>query len=142
MSGITSGRLTVVVVVFIGLFVCCKRDITTAELYGEYLARYPFGTDKIILSPGGRYVQEVAINGNSDRLVREGHWQFEVPDTPLGFGRIRLDGCLRVVDGLGRLREDFKKPLLCMYPIERDFYFSDRLRLGSDGSAGYPHNKK
>jgi hypothetical protein len=135
------GRTTAVISI-LGLVVSCTNTLDPADIPGEYVATYSFGTDRIVLLDDGRYTQEVAIPEQKVRVFREGHWQRDPPETPLGHGSVRLGGCVRAADGFGKKRERVSEPMLCVFPIERDWYVSGRLRLMSAASAEHMHLKQ
>jgi hypothetical protein len=125
----------------------CVRTVTVSDVPGEYVATYPFGSDRIVLYPSGTFVQEVNVTrdnagGNAEKLSHEGRWVFSAPDNPMGSGSVRLDSCLSLADGLGTLRSNFRTPLVCVYPVEREWLLGKELRLGGSGSGEYPHTRK
>lgn len=117
--------------------VSCLRPVQTKELYGTYVAEYSFGTETLLLQDDGAYKQEVAISGVSNPSVHSGKWRYDDRAK-----RIILEDCLVVSDGLGGLRRDYDVPQRgnCMFPVERRYLWSGRLRLGPD--EGNPYLKK
>jgi hypothetical protein len=56
-------------------------SVTEKDLYGTYIAKYSFATEKLILNAGGEYIQEFSINsdfkGKPKILTQKGHWRNE-----------------------------------------------------------------
>lgn len=78
------------------------------ELYGVYEAVYSFGTDRIELRADGSYVQKTAIRGESP-LIGSGSWTFVRNSAISADGTaVRLENYRPIVDGLGRLRKDYR----------------------------------
>src|SRR5438477_10971564 len=88
------------------MMLSCTRQLHTAEIIGAYSAQFPGGSQKLMISEGGKFVQEVLIENNSKRYLAKGTWKFDVPSQEL----ILDNSFLSVLDGRGRLREDLQKP--------------------------------
>jgi hypothetical protein len=112
-------------------------EIDVAELYGTYVAEYPFGTEKIVLQKNGRYSQEVLIKADGKITVQTERWEYDREAN-----RVYLRRCLLVADGLGGLRKDYTVPMEggCSFPVERRYFLFGPLRLGPD--EGNPMNKQ
>ena len=81
----------------------CKAK-KEADLSGVYVAKYPFGTEKLILYSNGKYLQEVnvVINSNSKTASTTGNWSYD-PTTK----HITFENALVVADGFGELNKGF-----------------------------------
>ena len=115
----------------------CMMEIDITEVYGTYVAEYPFGTEKIVLQENGRYSQEVIIKADGKITVQTEQWEYDRQTN-----RVYLRRCLLVTDGLGALRKDYTVPMEggCSLPVERRYFLFGRLRLGPD--EGHPRNKQ
>ena len=80
----------------------CSRRASSNAVYGTYVASYPFGTETITLKPDRAFRQRVEIENQKPASV-EGTWQFDPKES-----RITLTGSMVVVDGFGRLRNDWR----------------------------------
>jgi len=76
----------------------CSRGVKRDDVYGTYLASYPFGTEIITLKRDGSFVQRVTIENQPSATV-QGTWQFDQKES-----RLTLSGSM--VDGFDRLRND------------------------------------
>lgn len=76
------------------------------ELYGTYIAKYPFGTEKLILNAVGEYIQEVNITGNPKTIIHKGYWRFAPGDE-----YVELENGLDVISPLGELNKDYNVPV-------------------------------
>ena len=97
----TSARLLIVIAASV-ITLGCSLRVPPDEMYGTYVASYPFGTDTITLNRDGTFVQRVAINQEQPVIVR-GTWDFDAK-----VHRISLYGAIVVVDGFGDLRKDWR----------------------------------
>jgi hypothetical protein len=113
----------------------CAERIEVQNLYGTYVAKYSFGTDKIVLKEEGLYSQEVQINGDTKKYVTTGTWKYDISDNVT---KVILEKAFVVSDGLGNLKKDFSVPGngISVFPVER-YFFSRKLRLGPDEES--PH---
>ena len=107
----------------------CRTPRDATELYGTYVAEYPFGKDKLILKPGGEYFQEVTITGKAAVATTTGRWSYE-PAT----GYITLKNPLVVADALGKLQPNYDKPFVgdAGLPVI-EWFFRDLLIGGDEG---------
>jgi len=97
----TGTRLLILIAALVITLGCSSR-VPIEEMYGTYVASYPFGTDTITLNRDGTFVQRVAISQEQPVIVR-GTWDFDAK-----VHRISLYGVLLVTDGLGNLRKDWR----------------------------------
>ena len=109
------------------LIASCSRP-DRDELYGEYVAEYSFGTQRLILRQDGTYTQVVHVNDVADSIVHSGVWEYweEFWDVAL------VDG-LHIQDAWGGLAGGYQTPfdgyVLC--GVHRFFPWNP-IRLGSD----------
>ncbi len=118
-----------------GSSIGCSGPKRVEELYGTYVAEYPFMTDTLVLKADGTYVQRVLVRTEPRELSSHGHWTY-VPAA----NRVELDNVLVVTDEFGNLRQGLARPQtgVASFPVERGL-LSRRLRLGPD--EGTPYRK-
>lgn len=111
----------------------CSLNVPRGEVYGTYLARYPFGTDSITLNADGTFVQKATI-GNSQPVIVHGEWVFEPKDS-----RVNLYGLMVVSDGFGRLRPDWQSiaPGLVSFDVEKHWF-----RVVMASASQFPYLKQ
>jgi len=99
------------------------------DLYGAYIAKYSFGTEKLILKPNGEYIQEVSLKDETKTLIHKGNWWYDVE-----FNRVSLDNALIVTDISGRLKKDYNVPInhSLRTPVTRILY-TIRLATADEG---------
>ena len=97
----TSARLLILIAASV-ITLGCSLRVPIEEMYGTYIASYPFGTDTITLNRNGTFVQRVAVNQEQPVIVR-GTWDFDAK-----VHRISLYGAIVVDDGFGDLRKDWR----------------------------------
>jgi hypothetical protein len=104
-------------------------SVTEKDLHGTYIAKYSFGTEKLLLNAGGEYIQEVSIKGDPKGkpkiLTQRGHWRYEPADK-----YIELKNALDVADPTDGLKKDYDVPFdgICLRKVRRVF---PNIRLGS-----------
>ncbi len=88
------------------------------DLYGTYIARYSFGTEKVSLNADGIYIQEVTIDGHPNALGHTGRWRYEPRDR-----YVELENAFDVADPAGGLKRNFDVPFggLVLMKIRGDF---------------------
>jgi hypothetical protein len=96
-------KVEFLLILFFLLSAC--TPVKEKDLYGTYVANYPFGTEKLTLNAGGEYIQEVFIKGESKTLTHKGHWRYE-PE----YKYVRLEKGLNIADPAGGLRKDYNVP--------------------------------
>ncbi len=82
--------------------VACSRKVEPDDVYGVYVASYPFGTETLTLQRDGNFVQSVTIE-NQPPASAKGSWRFDPNES-----RIILTGSMVVLDGFDRLRSDWR----------------------------------
>ena len=90
---------------FLVLLMSACTSVEEKDLYGTYVAKYTFGTEKLTLNADGEYIQEVFIEGESKTLTHRGHWWYE-PE----YKYVRLEKGLDIADPAGGLRKDYNVP--------------------------------
>lgn len=122
----------------LALFSCTAR-VSHQALAGRYQARYPFGRETVTLAADGTYDQRIeldAATGHAAQLLtNEGRWTLVRRDGPWG-ASVRLERCLAVNDGSGRLRNGYEQALPggCSHSITREYVLFGRVALGEEGS--------
>ena len=96
----------------------CSRRVDAAEVYGEYVASYPFGTEILTLQRDGNFVQRVTVQNQPPTEVK-GTWRFDPKES-----RITLSGSMVVVDGFDKLRSDWRSvtPGVVSIDVERHWF--------------------
>jgi hypothetical protein len=105
------------------------------NVYGTYVATYPFGTDTITLNRDGTLDQQVVITGDPPPEIAHGHWSFDPSN-----GYVTFDVYLQVDNGFGKLNRTWRTPhhgLAASLPIEKILF---RMTMGS--GAQYPYVKQ
>jgi len=108
---------------------CCTGPRDVSELYGTYVAEYPFGSEKLTLFANGEYLQEITLKDHPKLTTARGRWSYDKTN-----GYIRLENALVVADGFGKLRQDYDVPPLgdTFLPVNRLFW--GKLRIcGGEG---------
>ncbi len=111
----------------------CSRGVQRDDVYGTYMASYPFGTETITLKRDGNFVQRVTIE-NQPPASAQGAWQFDQKES-----RITLSGSMVIVDGFDRLRNDWRAvdPGVVSLDVERHW---SKVLMAS--AAKYPYVKQ
>jgi hypothetical protein len=76
--------------------------VRQTNLYGNYIASYPFGKEELTLNRDDTFVQTVAVNGQAAAVSR-GSWRFDSVHS-----QVKFYGLMRVADGFGQLRDDWR----------------------------------
>lgn len=79
----------------------CSAKVPIDEVFGTYVASYPFGTETLILNRDMTLVQRVQINGDPQAVVIKGSWSFD-PSTSY----VEFHDHLEVTDKFGKLSSD------------------------------------
>lgn len=100
------------------LLLSACTPVKEQDLYGTYLAKYLFGSEKLTLNANGTYKQEVTIKGEPKILEHEGRWRFAAEDN-----YVELENGLAVQNGFGELSKDYSVPFdgLVLCKIRRSF---------------------
>lgn len=56
--------------------ISCIGGVSVVDLYGTWIAKYPNGSEELILRPDGTYRQTVHITGYPE-LIREDRWRYD-----------------------------------------------------------------
>jgi len=110
------------------LFVASCSRVAKEELYGEYRAEYPFGTQRLILRSDRTYTQIIRIKAPTDSVLHSGTWEYWAE-----FGDVALVNGLHVQDGWGGLAGGYQTPIdgYVLHGVHRFFPWNS-IRLGSD----------
>ena len=127
------GAKVAVVLVLLLTGASCETTVPQEEIWGTYVGRLPFGSERITLERDGTFVHKVVVDAPRNVVVRSGRWSYDRETE-----RVSLDGCVNWNDGFGRLRPgwDTETDHLCGPPLERAYLWFGTLRIGSD--EGYP----
>ena len=111
----------------------CSFKLSKEEVYGIYVAKYPFGSDTLTLNRDGSFVQRVDI-GNQPTQTAKGQWSFDFQS-----GYAKFYGLMIIDDGNGRLSETWRTPTptLVLMDIERHGG-----NVVMESAAAYPYFKK
>jgi len=122
----------------------CNRGISTSELAGVYVAKYPFGKDTVTVFPDGRFTQVVLVNAQGRQSITNGTWHFSAKNAEIVFS----DEFMVAIDGFGKFVPTFDRPdhsAISIMPVRRRF---GKLEIGGDdflwgrGGAETPHKKQ
>jgi hypothetical protein len=126
--------------VVLGLvFTWVPSTLSVENIFGTYVASYPFGTATITLNPDGTFVQRVEVTGDPPPTTAKGRWTFDSDSYNKNYVTF-YDGYLSVDDGFGRLKSDWRKEQgnsVAVPPIGRAFY---KILLNPEGK--YPYVKQ
>jgi len=112
----------------------CSITVPQDEVYGTYVASYPFGNETLTLNRDQTFLQQAVINGQAP-VTAHGRWVFDSADS-----RVNFYGSMQVVDGIGHLRSDWRTigpGLTGSMSVERIWF---RVQIGSGGE--YPYVKR
>lgn len=120
---------------FLILLVGCK-PVKTKEVYGTYVAKYPFGTEELILSTNGEYKQDIniVVDNNVTDIKNVGLWKYQ-PKT----GNVTFENFLIITSG-SELRKKFEKGISVM-PVEKFFPWSS-ITIEINPDCGYSYIKQ
>ena len=111
----------------------CSRGVKRDDVYGTYMASYPFGAETITLKRDRSFVQRATIQNQPPATV-QGTWEFDQKE-----GRITLYGSMIIVDGFGRLRNDWRSVDSGIASLDVERHWS-RVLMAS--AAKYPYVKQ
>jgi hypothetical protein len=121
-------------VCFVCLFMIgCSFKLSTEEVYGTYVAKYPFGTDVLKLNRDGSFVQTIDIESEPTQTAK-GQWSFDPKNSYAKFY-----GLMIVDDGNGRLSHTWRTPTptLVLMDLERHGF-----KVVMESAAAYPYLKQ
>ena len=123
------------------VFISGCEPIEESELYGTYVAKYPFGgSEKLVLRADGKYSQEVnvIIDGSTKTLKNSGSWGYDPTDKHLIFKNFLI-----VVNGFGKLNKDYATPFsgIAVESVWRIFPGSS-IKIGSSETLLYVKTDK
>jgi hypothetical protein len=82
----------------------CSMSVPEDEVYGTYVASYPFGTETLTLNRDRTFVQKVVVQHQGSAEAR-GKWEFDASES-----RAIFYGFLVVADGRDHVLPDWKVP--------------------------------
>jgi hypothetical protein len=107
----------------------CVEVVAPSDIPGTYRRSYEFGTDELILEPGGTFRQTIEVNGPPRERVRQvGTWRYD--------GDLTLVTCLALADGFKRLNRSYREPGVCHMPVWR-YLWRREVMIGSDEGNPY-----
>ena len=115
------------------MLVGCSMTVPRDEVYGTYVASYPFGTDAMTLKRDGTFVQHIAVE-QEQPLTISGKWEFDDNQS-----RANFYGALTITDGFDHLKDDWRTapPGIVSLDVERHWF---KMEMGS--AATYPYIKQ
>jgi hypothetical protein len=126
-------RNCLVLIFFAVGVVGCAKKVALEDVYGTYLASYPFGTETLTLQRDGNFLQTVSI-GNKPDVSAKGTWRYDATDS-----RITLTDSMIVVDGFDKLRSDWRTVAPGVVSMDVEKHWS-RVLMAS--AAKYPYVKR
>ena len=111
----------------------CSAKMSIDDVFGTYIASYPFGTETLTFNHDMTFVQHVQITGDPKAANMKGTWSF---DSNTSY--VELHDYLQAADGFGKLRPDWRKVSAMAYePVERQFF-----KIIINSGAEYPYMKQ
>lgn len=103
------------------------------EVYGTYVAAYPFGAEMLTLYHDGSFVQQVTVE-NQPPETAKGSWSFDPPES-----RVTLTGKMVVVDGFDNLKSDWRTDTsgISSFDVERHWF-----KIVMASAQTYPYVKQ
>lgn len=125
--------LMVVILALLFVLAYCGR-FNSSELQGQYVAEYPFGSDRIYLKKDGMYSQQVWFTDDSVAYKTSGEWKFDSTDNYL-----TIENAIRITDNFGE-----KSKIDCcpprngssIHPVWRTLFFG-KINFGFDEGVHY-----
>lgn len=123
--------LAIAVVLALG----CSMSVPAEEVYGTYIAVYPFGAEMLTLFHDGSFVQQITVEKQSP-VSATGSWSL---DPQASRSRVTLSGLITVVDGFDNLKSDWRaeKSGISSMDVEKHWF---RIVIGS--ARKYPYIKQ
>jgi len=117
MTGRIKGAATLAMLAAL-LIMGCSRAVKKSDLTGRYVAKYPFGTDRISLKANGEYAQEFTPKTGNKVATTKGRWSYDQAT-----GYVTFENCLIVYDDHWKLAPDYDVPRngLCVLPARKLF---------------------
>jgi hypothetical protein len=114
-------------------FLGCGMIVPADEVYGRYVATYPFGIESITLNRDGTFVQSMSVGKGNPVTVR-GKWEFDQQDS-----RANLYGAMVVTDGSDQLRANWQNASSGIVSMDVEkHWFTVVMNSGST----YPYSKQ
>ncbi len=111
----------------------CSTRVSPDQVYGTYVASYPFGTDTLTLNRDGTFVQQVAIENDQHATVK-GEWSLD-PDG----SSANVRGLLSVDDGNGRLNSNWRDPTSIPTALDVEMHW---FKIVMESGAEHPYVKR
>ena len=110
----------------------CTPSVSANSVSGTYIATYPFGKSVLTLQPGGKLIQQVAIQNQMPMTV-QGSWEFDSARSTL-----TLLGVMPIGDEFDKLGSDWKrKEDFRGIPVERIWF-----KVNVELSENHPYIKQ
>jgi hypothetical protein len=111
----------------------CSPKVSLEQVYGTYVASYPFGTDTLTLNRDGTFVQRIEITGE-EPLTASGRWSF---DSEASYAQ--LQGFIMVDDGSGHLNHNWRTPKSDLVLLDVEMHW---FRIVMESAAEHPYVKQ
>jgi hypothetical protein len=111
----------------------CSFKVPVDEVYGTYVATYPFGTDTLTLDRNGSFSQRAEIRNEEARTV-VGQWTFNP-----SLSNATFHGLLIVDDGNGNLSNNWRIPSPTLVNLDVEKHW---LKIVMESAAAHPYEKK
>jgi len=105
-----------------------STSVPESDIVGEHIAEYEFGTDKLVLMPGGEFQQTITVG--DDAISRRGRWRTDGD-------KLALVGWTEVADPFGKLNAGWQRLVVSgevTMSVERIWY---RVVVGSGATVPY-----
>jgi hypothetical protein len=97
-------RAVVAAILAAGCAACSLYDVSRDDLVGDYQLDLGYGVETVRLANDGNYTQLFRLAGDETWTTNSGAWEFKTGQRP----EVVLQNSLRIDDGAGKLRADFK----------------------------------
>jgi len=109
----------------------CWGSVAQEQVYGRYVATYPFGKEVLTLKQDGTYEQEFVIEGQSP-VTTHGTWSFDAKER----SRVTLREYTNMHAGFGKLNTNWQneKPGIASLSIVLEWF---KVVMGQGGDFPY-----
>jgi hypothetical protein len=94
-------------------------SVSRDELIGDFQINYGYGVETLRLMADGRYTQAFRLSDGNTWTTQSGAWELKDNANQ----EVDLQDAMRVDDGAGKLRDDYRKPVpgLWILPVKKGF---------------------
>ena len=125
-------------------------EIEFSELYGTYIAKYPYAKETLIIYPNGQFTQDITIFGKTKmkQILTNEIVYFDKDQYTKSTGQwkcfgstqyIIFDNYLRVAHSFGDFDKQYTTPGRSILPPERGFFGGISIIINDD--LGYEYKK-